>query len=138
MIRNYLLHLLKESTLELSKICDKVIQSKSEYYFNGEMTSSDLISHHIMNCQVIIFLLNHLNMNITPLTISHLLSEEFLIDEVIYRIKNIFRTMRDNKDMNLSKLEKLESVILKEIADSKSKLMNKSDERNLKNFSFLF
>ena len=63
-LRDYLLQLLKETLLNVAKVCDRVINSESEYFYNKEMTSSDLISYELANTYSIIILLNYLKMEL--------------------------------------------------------------------------
>ena len=139
-LRDYLLQLLKETLLNVAKVCDRVINSDSEYFYNKEMTSSDLISYELANTYSIIILLNYLKMDITPSISCHLMNEDVTLYEMEYRIKNIFKSIRTNKDLNVDskELNNLESMVINQINESKKKLAKENASQNFNNFAFIF
>lgn len=128
LLKDFLLTSLMEELSESVKDCSKIIRYGYDYSFinsKDKMTTEDLLSHSIANCQAIIILLNFLKIYITPTTSNHLINEGATINEMEYRIRNVFKFIKENNeylDINLKELNNLEKIVDIEFKKAKTKM----------------
>lgn len=127
LLKDYLLTLLMEEFSEATKNCSKIIRYGQNYSFTknkDNLTTCDLLSYSIANCQAITILLYFLKMYITPSTVEHLINEKDTTTEMEYRIKNIFQFIRDNEylEIDLKEVDNLEKVVGLEFKKAKLKM----------------